>query len=121
MMDPYLFDNNSIFDKIPFENKQRFDYSSDSLSLNNLIKDFHFFDNQHTDQDLNCFTTDQLQKIQNENFKDIEDQNCDQNCKKSKKNKPDSFTCRYCKVKEKNYRLFGQFCSETCKQGFIIK
>lgn len=120
-MDPYLFDNHSIFDSIQFENKQRFDYSSDFLSLNNLIKDFHVFDNQQTDQDLNCFTTDQLQKIQNDNFKDIADQNCDQNFKNSTKNKNNSFKCRYCKVKEKNYRLFGRFCSETCKHNFTKK
>ena len=119
MIDPYLFDNHGIFDKIPFENKQKFDYSSDYLNLTNFIKDFNVYNNQNTDQDLNCFTTDQLQKIQNENFATI-DKN-DDGLNQFTQNKIITFVCRNCKVKEKNYKLFGQFCSETCRQIFTKK
>jgi len=108
MTDPYLFDNSSISEKSPFESESIF-------SLNKMIN-INLAALEKPDFDLNCFTTDQLQRIQNET-----NLSACLNQKQQHKSKPDimdNISCKNCKTTGLRYRFYKGFCSEFCSDIF---
>ena len=108
MTDPYLFENFSVYEKSPFENESIF-------SLNKMINT-NLAALEKPDFDLNCFTTDQLQRIQSENFSGCLDEK--EHNIKSKADIMDNISCKNCKTTGLIYRFYKGFCSEFCSDIF---
>ncbi len=107
MTDPYSFEQFSVNENNLLENESIF-------NLNKMINT-NLAALEKPDFDLKCFTTDQLQKIQNENFSTFFVQ---KEKVKSNSDIMNSISCKNCKTTGLRYRFYKGFCSEFCSDIF---